>query len=164
MYIGNLPPGSPRSYLFLFLRICLRLNICVSLNRSEVAPSLSTALCVHLSLSLSLAGYSSLKYRSALLQVPPLRFTDAKKDRRVVYIDAGLVMCPLDECVQVYRHSGEVADFQLPARPFYRLGVSSILFPPRLRRAFPSMRINTQGQFVGVSRMPNIAEKAQPRL
>ncbi|PHJ22953.1 hypothetical protein CSUI_003202 [Cystoisospora suis] len=65
--------------------------------------------------------------------------------------------------LQVYRHSGEVAEWQLPARPFYRLGVSSILFPPR-RSSFPSMRINAKGQFVGINRMPKIAEKAQPRL
>ncbi|EPT29064.1 hypothetical protein TGME49_229900 [Toxoplasma gondii ME49] len=64
----------------------------------------------------------------------------------------------------LYRHSGKPADWQLPARPFYRQGVSGLLFPPRLRRGFPSMRVNSKGQFVGVNKMPYIAEKAQPRL
>ncbi|CBZ53272.1 conserved hypothetical protein [Neospora caninum Liverpool] len=64
----------------------------------------------------------------------------------------------------LYKHSGATADWQLPARPFYRQGVSGMLFPPRLRRGFPSMRVNAKGQFVGVNKMPYIAEKAQPRL
>ncbi|PFH33101.1 hypothetical protein BESB_083000 [Besnoitia besnoiti] len=66
--------------------------------------------------------------------------------------------------LMLHKHSGAVADWQLPARPFYRQGVSGMLFPPRVRRGFPVMRVNSKGQFVGVNKMPYIAEKAQPRM
>lgn len=63
----------------------------------------------------------------------------------------------------VLKHSGEAAERQLPARPFYFRGVSAILYPPRVS-GFPSLRVKRDGQFIGINKVENVADKARPRL
>jgi len=64
----------------------------------------------------------------------------------------------------VNEKTGNIADKQLPARPYYFRGLSHTLFPTsQLRTGFPSMRRSRSGQLMGVNRQPDTQKIAKPR-
>lgn len=65
--------------------------------------------------------------------------------------------------LMVNAKSGEIADKQLPARPYFFRGLSHTLFPVNLRSGFAAMRRSRSGQMVGVNRQPDTQKIAKPR-
>ena len=66
--------------------------------------------------------------------------------------------------LMVSEKSGEIANSQLPARPYYFRGLSHTLYDTsNLRTGFPTMRRSRSGQLVGVNRQPDTQKIAKPR-
>lgn len=63
----------------------------------------------------------------------------------------------------VNKQSGEIADKQREARPYFFRGLSHTLFPVNLRTGFPSLRRGQSGQLVGVRKQPDTQKIAKPR-
>jgi hypothetical protein len=63
----------------------------------------------------------------------------------------------------VNKQSGEIADKQREARPYFFRGLSHTLFPVNLRTGFPSLRRGRNGQLVGVKKQPDTQKIAKPR-
>ncbi len=66
--------------------------------------------------------------------------------------------------LMVNEKSGQIADTQLPARPYFFRGLSHTLYDTsHLRTGFPTLRRNQSGQLVGVNRQPDTQKIAKPR-
>ena len=66
--------------------------------------------------------------------------------------------------LMVNERSGEIADKQLPARPYFFRGLSHTLYDTsNLKTGFPTMRRSKSGQLVGVNRQPDTQKIAKPR-
>ena len=66
--------------------------------------------------------------------------------------------------LMVKEKSGEIADKQLAARPYFFRGLSHTLYDTsNMRTGFPSMRRSKSGQLVGVNRQPDTQKIAKPR-
>ena len=66
--------------------------------------------------------------------------------------------------MMVLEKTGEIADKQLPVRPYYFRGLSHTLYSTgNLKTGFPALRRGAKGQLVGVNRQPDTQKLAKPR-